>query len=186
MISREHDAIPAISAAGLVLEPLTVAHAAAMFDVLVDGQIYRHLDYGPPSSVECLRGVYEQLAAGRSPDGSEIWLNWIVRIPGQPPMGFVQATVIPDNRAWVAYVLSSRHWGKGHAFAATRAMLGHLEDARGITRFLASVEGENRRSIGLLERLSFRLARPDEAQGYELTESERLYVRSRPARHSTA
>ncbi len=177
MIPREHDAIPTLSAAGLVLEPLTVAHAVAMFDVLVDGQIYRHLDYGPPSSVEYLRGVYEQLAAGRSPDGSEIWLNWIVRIPGQPPMGFVQATVIPESRAWIAYVLSSRHWGKGHAFAATRAMLDFLVNTLGITRFLASVEVQNRRSIALLERLSFRLARPHETQGYDLTESERLYLR---------
>ena len=167
----------AISAAGLVLEPLTAAHAEAMFEVLTDAEIYRYLDYGPPSSVEYLRGVYEQLAAGRSPDGSEIWLNWIVREPGQPPMGFVQATVVPANRAWVAYVLSSKHWGKGHAHAATRAMLGHLEDAHGITRFLASVEVENRRSIGLLERLEFRLALSHEAQGHGLSGTERLYLR---------
>lgn len=154
-----------------------MAHADEMFAVLADADIYRHLDYPPPPSLEYLRGVYEQLAAGKSPDGSETWLNWIVREPGGPPMGFVQATIVASNRAWVAFVLSRRHWGKGHAYAATRAMIDHLRADHGITRFLATVEVDNERSIGLLERLAFRLALPHEAREHELTATERLYVR---------
>ena len=43
-----------IRTARLVLEPLTVAHAPAMFVVLRDPLIYRYLDFEPPESLEHL------------------------------------------------------------------------------------------------------------------------------------
>ena len=165
------------AAGGLVLEPLTVAHAQAMFEVLADPEIHRYMDGEPPRSVEQLRATYERQVAGTSADGTEIWLNWIVRHPGQPPMGFVQATVLRSPQAWVAFVLGRPHWGGGHAFAAMTAMLEHLTGARGAEQFLATVEVENLRSIRLLERLGFRLARREEAEGHRLTDAEWLYLR---------
>ena len=45
----------ALSAAGLLLEPLTVAHAGEMFTLLSDPELYRHLDHGPPPSLQHLR-----------------------------------------------------------------------------------------------------------------------------------
>jgi ribosomal-protein-alanine N-acetyltransferase len=166
-----------ITAAELVLEPLTLADAETMFGVLSDPQIYRYLDYGPPPSVEHLRDVYTKLESRKSPDGSQLWLNWVVHQRGAEPMGYVQATVFPPGTAWVAYVLSSKYWGRGYARMATHAMIEHLADAYGTTQYLATVEAENRRSIGLLERLSFRLARPQEAQQHDLSATERLFVR---------
>ena len=166
-----------ITAADLVLEPLTVAHADTMFGVLSDPQIYRYLDYGPPPCVEHLRDVYAKLERRKSPDGSRLWLNWVVRQLGGKPMGYVQSTVFPPQTAWVAYVLSSEHWGRGYARMATHAMIQHLANAYGITQYLATVEAENRRSIGLLERLSFRRATSQEAQDHDLSATERLFVR---------
>lgn len=161
----------------LVLEPLTVAHAPEMMAVLSDAEVYRHLDYGPPPSLDHIETVYRKLEARSSPDGDEAWLNWIVRRPGEPPMGYVQATVLPDRSAWVAYVFASAHWGGGHAGAATSAMLHHLQSAYDVTRFLATVECGNARSLRLLERLGFRFASVDEAAPHGLTPTERLYVR---------
>ncbi|MEO5879311.1 MAG: GNAT family N-acetyltransferase [Candidatus Eisenbacteria bacterium] len=166
-----------LTAAGLELEPLSVAHADAMFEVLADPELYRYMDNAPPPSVEHLRGLYERQVVGKSPDGSETWLNWVIRRPGHPPMGYVQATVSSAHQAWVAYVLGRRHWGEGHAHAAMDAMLKHLSAARGVVRFLATVEVDNLRSIRLLERLGFRLADAREAGGHHLTETERLYIR---------
>ena len=100
-----------IIAADLVLEPLTVAHAPEMFEVLCDPLTYRYLDHPPSPSVDHLRAVYKQLETRKSPDGRQLWLNWVVRVPGQPPMGYVQATVVSPGRAWVAYLLASKHWG---------------------------------------------------------------------------
>jgi RimJ/RimL family protein N-acetyltransferase len=134
----------------LVLEPLVVAHAHAMFDVLRDPAIYRYLDYPPPASLEHLQRVYARLAGRKSADGSELWLNWVVSPLAQPPVGYVQATVYPEQSASVAYVLSSRHWGRGYASEAVQAMLEHLASAYGSRRYRATVEAENTRSIQLL------------------------------------
>ena len=166
-----------LDAPPLVLEPLTAADAAALFEVLSDPQIYRHLDEAPPASVDALRARYLRLEARRSPDGAQRWLNWTVRLPGQPPMGYVQATVVAPDRAWVAYVLGRPHWGRGHAHTAMRAVLDHLASHYGVARFLATVEAANLRSIRLLERLGFGVAAPVEAASHALTASERLYLR---------
>jgi len=166
-----------LKAGSLCLEPMTVAHAEAMFDVLADSEIYRYLDYPAPPSIEHLRDLYARLEKRQSPDCTETWLNWVVRKPGETPMGYVQSTVLPSGDAWVAYVLNSRHWGGGVAHAATQAMMAHLASAYDVKRFMATVEVENVRSIRLLERLEFRMATADETGARELTASERLYLK---------
>jgi len=140
-----------IRTARLLLEPLTVAHAPAMFALLSDPAIYTYLDYGPPASLEHVQRVYAQLETRRSPDGSEEWLNWIVVRDGVP-IGVVQATIYPDRSANVAYILGSAHWGCGYAFEAVEAMLAELDGCR----LFATVDERNARSIRLLERLGFR------------------------------
>lgn len=170
-----------LTAPGLALEPLTAAHAEAMFDLLADPRLYRYLDYGPPPSVEHLRAVYARLETRVSPDGTQRWLNWIVRRVSGEIVGYVQATLARPGSAWIAFVVASEHWGRGYARAATSSMLAHLEDAYHCTQFLATVETANRRSVALLEALSFRPATPAELGGHELTPTELLYVRRVPA-----
>lgn len=133
----------------LTLEPLVVAHAPAMFDVLRDPLIYEYLDFGPPPSLDHLQRVYATLERRVSPDGNEQWLNWIVMRDGVP-IGVVQAT-IREAETEVAYILGSAQWGRGYAFEAMTAMLAHL----GARRFVANVDPRNGRSIRLLERLGF-------------------------------
>ena len=169
--------MPVLTTPRLTLEPLRVEHAEAMFEVLREPLLHRHIDAPPPSSVEQLRHVYARRQTRRSPDGTERWFNWIVRPHGQPPIGFVQATVLPQRAAWIAYLLGSSHWGRGFATEATAAMLDHLIAHDGVERFLACVERANRPSIGVLERLGFQAAPAHERVGRELTASERLYLR---------
>jgi [ribosomal protein S5]-alanine N-acetyltransferase len=165
----------------LELEPLTVNHAPEMFELLSDLQIYRYLDDAPPISLEHLRNRYVKLEARKSPDGSEVWLNWVVRVRGQQLVGVVQATVFKPisepYSAWIAYVFSPKHWGHGYACEATEAMIADLASAYDVTQYFATVEVENTRSIRLLERLRFRLASAQEASSHELTATERLFLR---------
>ena len=164
-----------LAAGDLVLEPLTVAHAEAMFPLLADPDLYRYLDYGPPPNVEHVRTVYGKLEARRSPDGTEAWLNWIVLADGKP-VGFVQATVT-GLRAWVAYVIGIAHQGKGYARLATAAMIDHLVADHGVSELLASVEADNEPSIRLLEALGFTAGSAEEAAAEDLGPTERLYRR---------
>jgi len=159
----------------LVLEPLTRDHAEAMYEVLRDPELFTYLDHGPPPSAEHLRGVYEELEARVSPDGSQLWLNWAVRPRGAAPVGFVQVTVAGAD-AWVAYVLAREYWGRGFAAEATQAVIDHVRSACGVTRFLATTEAHNDRSTRLLLRLGFRAATEAEAREHELSATERLFV----------
>ncbi|MEO8186806.1 MAG: GNAT family N-acetyltransferase [Burkholderiaceae bacterium] len=165
----------------LTLEPLLANHAEAMFEVLSDQAIYQYLDYSPPASAEHLRTVYARLEERRSPDGSEAWLNWVIRPRDQPLAGYVQATVGSD-RAYVAYVLGSRYWGRGYAQRAMQAMLEHLDSTYHVDRYLATVEVENQRSIRLLERLGFQLMASQDLHNHQLSTTERVFVRSSTAK----
>jgi ribosomal-protein-alanine N-acetyltransferase len=167
-----------LRAGDLLLEPLCLAHAEPMFAVLGDAALYRYLDNPPPPSLEHLRTAYAYLESRRSPDGREAWLNWVVRRPGEPPFGFVQATVTEERTAWVAYLLSRDQWGHGHATRAMQAVIAHLAGSFGVTLCRAVVEAQNVRSIRLLERLGFRPASPREAGAHDLSPTERLFVLS--------
>jgi [ribosomal protein S5]-alanine N-acetyltransferase len=165
----------------LVLEPLAEHHADVMFGVLSDPTIYEHLDYEAPPSLEHLQGVYRKLAVGRSPDGEEGWLNWVVMHPQRGPIGVVQSTVMPTQcAAWVAYVLAQPHRGFGFAREAAAAMVDHLIEALGVTTLLAMIEDANEPSRRLLLRLDFAAADADQQArwGREMTPTERLFVRT--------
>ena len=170
-----------LQADGLVLEPLTAAHAEAMFALLSDPALYRYIDEAPPADADSLRARYARLERRESADGRQRWLNWVVRVPGRPPLGYVQATVLDNGSAGDAYLLGSAHHGRGHATRATAAMLTHLESEHGTSRLLANVEVENLPSIRLLQRLGFRAATAAEAARHQPTPSERIFVRERLA-----
>lgn len=140
-----------IRTARLLLEPLTVAHAPAMFELLRDPEIYRYLDYGPPPDVEHVRRVYAQLETRRSPDAREEWLNWIVM--REEPIGLVQATINEERSAEIAYLFAPEHWGHGYAAEAVGAMMRQLVEAYGVRAFTATVDRANDRSIRLLEEM---------------------------------
>ena len=179
-------AMRSLEAEDLLLEPLLATHAEAMFPLLGDAELYRWIDEAPPADVANLRARYARLETRTSADGRQHWLNWVVRRPGQPPLGYVQATVLEDGSAWVAYLLGSAHQGLGVATRATAAMLAHLEAAYGATRLLANVEAGNGPSIRLLQRLGFRAATAEEAAAHRPTATERIFVRDRRERSGDA
>lgn len=170
-------------AEGLRLEALAADHADALYPVLADPALYAYLDYGPPPSPGYLREVFTQLAQGRSADGSEVWLNWVVLVPGpqgEEAAGYVQATIIAPGTCWVAYVFGSRFHGRGIARRATAAMVEHLHAHFGITLLLASAEAAHGRSIHLMQQLGMRPATPEEAAPLGLGPTEVLYLRVLP------
>jgi RimJ/RimL family protein N-acetyltransferase len=173
-----------IVAEGMTLEPQVASHAPAMFELLSDDAIYEY-ENEPPASLDALRSRFERLESRRSPDGSQQWLNWVIRLrsgDGSGDLaGYVQATVHADGRAAVAYVLGSRYWGRGIATEAVRLMMGELAAQHGATRFIAILKSVNKRSYRLLERLGF--APGDAAaENVNLEGDELLMVRPLTAR----
>jgi RimJ/RimL family protein N-acetyltransferase len=118
------------------LDPLRVADAPEMVSVLADPELYAVIGGAPPSPDE-LTEQYRRQVVGRSVDGREMWLNWIVRV-GPDAVGYVQATVHEGDRAEVAWVIGRRWQCHGYATEAGRELLALLA-ARGVIRFEAYI-----------------------------------------------
>ncbi|MEO6827450.1 MAG: GNAT family N-acetyltransferase [Microbacteriaceae bacterium] len=145
-----------ITAERVILEPLSIRHATEMVDVLADASVYAFTE-GEAPSLARLESRYTTQTAGRSPDGSQQWLNWIVRRQdSDAAVGFVQATVEriaggaenPTLVANLAWVVAPAHRGQGIASEATGAMIGWLR-LHGVGSFAAFIRPNHFASIGV-------------------------------------
>lgn len=114
----------------LRLDPLEVSDAAEMVGVLSAPELYAVTGGGPPTLDE-LTERYRRQVVGRSADGREEWLNWVVRVDDQP-VGFVQATLTGRSGASIAWVIGLAWQGHGYATAAASTVVAELR-ARGVT-----------------------------------------------------
>ena len=163
----------------LSLEPQSLSHANEMFEVLSDPAIYEY-ENQPPQSLEWLRVRFAKLETRLSPDGREQWLNWVIRLPTSALIGYVQATIHPEGRAAIAYVLSSAYWGHGLARHAVEVMITELVEQYGVRSVCAVLKCENLRSIRLLGRLGFFLAAPEQNLIDRIEPGELLMCRNSP------
>jgi RimJ/RimL family protein N-acetyltransferase len=123
---------PVFTTDRLRLEPLRVDDAAEMAAVLADPALYTFTGGEPPTEDE-LRRRYGFQVAGGPADGSERWLNWIVRSRAEGvAVGYVQATLGQATRAGrgasadVAWVIGVAWQGHRYAAEAARAMVHWL------------------------------------------------------------
>src|SRR5882762_250117 len=165
-----------IQAGNLTLEPQNAAHAEEMFAVLSDPAIYEYENH-PPPSLEWLRTRFTKLESRLSANGREQWLNWVIRLPTSELIGYVQATVHPNDRAAIAYELSSAYWGRGLARQAVQAMISELVEHYQVHSLSTVLKRENLRSMRLLERLGFSLASPEQHMKHQVEPGELLMVR---------
>ena len=83
-----------IRTARLDLLRTTREHAESMFTVLADPALYEFTAGRPPRDVETLASQYKYWQKRNSPDGSEIWLNWVVSLREEGELiGHLQAGV---------------------------------------------------------------------------------------------
>ena len=144
-----------IESRSLRLEPLLAAHAEEMFGPMSAAAIYDYMPGRPPTSISTLRERYAQLERGWSADGSERWLNWVVRLNSRECVGFVQATIYPQLTADFAFAFAPAQWGRGVAFEACSAILPYIGRDFAVRELFATVDPRNFRSIRLLQRLGF-------------------------------
>lgn len=141
---------PVLETARLLLEPLRVSHAEEMVAVLDDSRLHTYTG-GRPSTLEELRARYQRQAVGRSPDGRQWWLNWIVRRREDGvAVGFVQATVDPGPKltAELAWKIGVAYQHRGYAAEAAQRMAQSLR-AQGVTRLVARIHPANLPSMAV-------------------------------------
>jgi RimJ/RimL family protein N-acetyltransferase len=166
----------AIATEGLTLEPQTAGHADLMFQVLSDPAIYEY-ENEPPQSLEWLRERFARLESRRSADGSQQWLNWVIRMPTSDLAGYVQATVHADGHAAIAYELASAYWSRGLARRAVDAVIEELAESYHVRTVTAVFKKDNQRSRRLLERLGFVPSPPEWREKYSVEADEQMMHR---------
>jgi len=163
-----------IPTARLRLDPLQVEDADEMVGVLADPLMYGFTG-GEPPTTEQLRDRYRRMAVGHSADGRELWLNWIVRLPGKGSddpvaVGVVQATVTADGTAAeVAWEIGVPWQGQGFAGEAAAAMVAWLVGA-GVDTVTACVHPDHEASAGVAARAGLVVTA-------ELVDGERVWRR---------
>ncbi len=122
------------------LVPLRASHADELAGLLAEPQLREWLR---ADDVEGLRRRFAGWEAGRSPDGRQIWLNWVIRsLPERRTVGWMQATV-EHELAEVAYALLAAERGRGYAAHGLRAAVDELRSRHGVERFEAHVDDAN-------------------------------------------
>jgi RimJ/RimL family protein N-acetyltransferase len=169
----------ALQAPHCTLEPLVSAHASELFEALADPAIYE-FEGEPPPSVEKLEAGLRRRESRLTPDGRTI-LDWAVRSEDFTVAGYVQATLHPDQPAYVSYELSSRFWRRGLGSAAVKRMLQELEENYSVVKFVAVLKSANYRSLGLLRKLGFVPGTPEDAEMHGAEPSEITLVKQHHA-----
>jgi RimJ/RimL family protein N-acetyltransferase len=117
----------------LDLEPLAVAHAAELAPLLDDTSLHEFTG-GAPLSAAALTARFARLAVRRSPDGGQLWGNWVLRVRATGAVaGMVQATLPAGGPqagpAEVAWVVVRAGQGRGYAKEAARSLVAVLQEA---------------------------------------------------------
>lgn len=143
----------------LLLEPLRVEHAPEMALLLDDPDLHAFIG-GHPAGLRELQDQYRRQVVGHSPDGSQHWLNWVLRRREDGRVvGTVQATVTEEQAGLVtevAWVVATAFQGRGYAQEAAQLMVAWLRD-QGVVIVRAHVHPEHAASqavtqaVGLTE-----------------------------------
>ncbi|HSB22902.1 MAG TPA: GNAT family N-acetyltransferase [Burkholderiaceae bacterium] len=145
-----------LSTPRLRLEPQREGHAEGLFPLLADPRLYTHIPLEPPASLQALRERLARLSARRSPDGGELWLNWVMCDARDGAfVGRVQATVRAKRPAYLAYEVFPAHWHRGYALEGCTRVIRWLIDELDVAEFSAEVDALNAASLRLLDRLGF-------------------------------
>ena len=143
----------------LLLEPVRELHARELFASLQDARLFSYMPEDPPGTPEALAVRYHLWERRVSPNGSERWLNWVLRLAATgEALGLLQATIPTGAPALIAYLLFPPHWRHGYAREGIARVLELLFQEYGVTCAAATVDTRNARSIALLRALGFRLA----------------------------
>ncbi|MFE7119150.1 GNAT family N-acetyltransferase [Streptomyces sp. NPDC057654] len=136
----------------LYLEPLRVEHAREAVTLLDDPRLHTWTG-GAPSTLAQLETRYARQSTGRSPDGAQGWLNWMLRRTADAQLiGTVQTTLRRPSaarlEATLAWVIGVDYQGNGYGREAALTMARWLR-AHGATELVAYIHPEHEASMGI-------------------------------------
>ena len=144
-----------IATARLLLRPIAVADAAALFAIMSDPATMRYWST-PPWTGMSQADAFVNAAQVQTPDGLDVLFGIDLRASGLLVGTCTLFDVVaPSRRAEIGYLLDRRHWGQGVMSEAVTALLSFGFGAMALNRVEADIDPRNLGSARLLERLGF-------------------------------
>ncbi|CAN5389982.1 GNAT family N-acetyltransferase [soil metagenome] len=138
----------------LILRMWKQSDANALFEILQDAEVVRHIDDGNPFSFEKTLKFLETMEKSRGKNG---FCRWKViekssgEIIGSCGFGRLSET----NEIELGYLLAQKHWGKGFATEAAGACLKFGFEKLNFREIIALTDSENFGSRKVLEKIGF-------------------------------
>ena len=157
----------------LRIEPIRASHAGLVFSALQNPAIYTYLPDDPPTST-ALQRRYDFLEEGKSPDGEELWLNWVAFLrDSMTPVGTFQATLPKGEEGAFAYIVFPSFWRQGYAREMADCVITHLFSTYDLPSLYAEIDTRNLGSIRLVESLGLtRVATTQQADFFKGASSD--------------
>ena len=151
------DTLPAVlCTARLKLRPFTHGDAASLFRIFSDDEVVRFWSVGAWTDIAQAEQMIEEALLAYKEGGLS---RYAIVLAGTGELigicnlrGFFEQ----NRRCELGYALGSAWWGRGYAFEALEALLGHAFSALDMNRIEADIDPRNDASARLLERLGFR------------------------------
>jgi len=150
-----------------------------MVSVLNAQELYQFIPSDPPSR-EALQALYTRWEKRISPDGTELWLNWIARLEQtEIAVGHFQAGLKNSGEAYIAYTVGKDHQRRGYAFEALTEICRLLRDSLGADPIKAWIDSRNTASIELVKKLGMKqVGSIENADHFKGTQSDEVIFQS--------
>jgi len=143
---------PAIETRRLVLRPLELSDAPAIYRYQSDDEIHRYMRSEPPASQDVVEESIRRWLGLRTEARRPAWV--IVLKESECVVGLVSLAQLDrvHSSGRLAYEVARELWGKGIATEAARAVLGYGFDTIGLNRIDACCWEDNGASQRVLEK----------------------------------
>jgi ribosomal-protein-alanine N-acetyltransferase len=147
---------PVLSTARLRLRPFTHGDAAALFRVFSDEEVVRFWSVAAWTDIAQAEKMIEEALLAYREGGLSRYAIALADTDELIGICNLRGFYEQNRRCELGYALGSAHWGRGFAFEALEALLGHAFSALDMNRIEADIDPRNDASARLLERLGFR------------------------------
>lgn len=147
--------LPTINTERLVLRPLELENAEALFRIFSDSAVMKYWNTAPWASVEDAQRFISSSAQSMTCQKA-ITLGIFLKATGELIGKCMLFSYEPESkRAEIGFGIGVQFWGQGFVTEAGLALLGYGFDALGLRRVEAEIDPENVSSAKTLERLGF-------------------------------
>ncbi|WP_430813086.1 GNAT family N-acetyltransferase [Carboxylicivirga sp. RSCT41] len=138
----------------LILRPVATEDAHAMFNYRSDSETNKYQGWIP----DTINDVYDFLRkVSQEINRADTWFQLaIIEAESSMLIGDLGIHFIGDEQAELGCTLAKNKHGNGYAAEAMRVVMDYLFNTLGKHRIIGSVDPQNIKSIGLLDRLGFR------------------------------